>query len=910
MKRIYCLLLVLVLTGSCAFADEYPRYYMSEFACVAELKAAGLAKAQEVEEEGIVLLKNNGTILPLAEDSRVSVFGITCIDPVYGGTGSGEVETDSAADFVRSFEDAGFVVSNQELIEWYCKQKAEGNLGRNNFGIFEGKWNDVCKNLGDDYEQVRGTAAFFFIGRIGGEGSDMPHDAGKENVRGDGIDYLTLNVEERGILQGLKKLKDDGVITSITVIINSTNPISSGFLFDDKMGVDAALWVGSMGQSGVFAVGRIVSGAVNPSGSLPDTWWMDNMRDPVMNNFGARRYANADVFFPDRSHYEYTCYVAYQEGIYVGYRYTETRYTDVEQGRDGAGSFDYTADVAFPFGYGLSYTTFELSDMQVEKAEDGKNTVYTVSALVANTGNRAGKKTVQIYAQKPYTKYDEENGIEKAAVELVGFAKTSLLAPGDSQQVTVRIPEYYLTSYDTEKSEVFILDEGVYSLICAENAHDAAERLLAASETEQPEGLSPVDNDPLIWRFYQAFDERTYGAAFGTGGDVASRFAFADMNRYDGAEDNAVLYYSRADWEETVTEGPVELTMTNLMASDLVLTDDDLPDEGDFPALGVDSGLQLIDMMDIDWDNPFWDTFMDQLTFEELSEICCTGLRETVAVPRIGKPHTIDHNGPTGVTQSYNCFEESNGYAVINQDKDAYMTGTCYPCNGILAATFNEALIREVGKLVGEDAMWAGYSGLYGTGLNIHRSPYAGRVFEYYSEDSLLCGLMGAAWSQGVQSKGIYVYIKHLVLNDQEENREGLGTWCNEQALREIYLRAFELPIVYAGAKCVMSSYNRLGPIWSGSSHELLTDWLRGEVGLNGFVVTDMFDYDYMVGVNGIVAGNDIPDGKLLAAGYSLDAYREDGEASNPAVVQAMRTSAKRVLYTVLHSRAMDGIAK
>ncbi len=908
MKRLLSMLLALMLTGSCAHAEEYPRYYVSDFASVAELKTASLAKAQEVEEEGIVLLRNEGPVLPMAEGSRISLFGVTAIDPVYGGTGSGAVETSSADDFVRSFEDAGLTVTNRDLLNWYREQKAEENLGRSSYAIGEGKWSKVRKYLGENNEQIRDTAAFFILGRVGGEGSDMTGGAQKEDAGGDGKDYLTLNDAERSVLRGLKELKDDGVIASVTVIINSANPVSGAFLFDGELGIDAALWVGSLGQTGVAAVGRAVSGAVNPSGSLPDTWWMDNMQNPVMNNFGPQLYGNAEDFFPGRSYYEYTRYVVYQEGIYVGYRYTETRYTDVEQGRDNAGNFNYTDSVAFPFGFGLSYTTFALSDMRAEKTEDGRHSFYTVQVKATNTGSRAGKKTVQVYAQKPYTEYDKENTIEKAAVELAGFAKTGLLAPGESQQVSIQIPEYYLTSYDAENTEVFILDEGVYALACAENAHDAAERLLAVSASEALESLSPAKNDPLIWRFCQSFDAETYAASFGTGAEVSSLFSFADINRYDGAEENEAIYYSRNDWEGTMTEGPVSLTMTGLMATDLVLTDDDLPDDGDFPALDVDSGLQLIDLLDADEDDPLWDTFMDQLTFEELETLCCTGLRETAAVERIGKPYTVDHNGPTGVTQKYSYNPRGNGWAVVNHDPDANLTGTCSPCSGILAATFNEALIEEVGKLVGEDAMWAGYAGIYGPGLNLHRSPYGGRVFEYFSEDSLLTGLMGAAWSRGVQRKGVYVYCKHLAMNEQEENRAGLGTWCNEQALRELYLRAFELPIVYADAKCVMSSFNRFGPIWSGASYELLTDWLRGEVGLTGFVVTDMYDATYMVAANQITAGNDIPDGELLVGDLSLDAYREDGEAANPAVVQAMRESARRVLFTVLHSRGMDGI--
>ncbi len=902
MKRLIAVILILLC--GCARAEGYPRYFETAFSSVAELKAAGLEKALEVEQEGIVLLKNEKQTLPLAAGTRVSLFGITCVDPVYGGTGSGAVATDSASDFVQSFEAAGLQVANTELIGWYREEKAEDNLGRSPYAIGEGKWSKVKRRLDDNDSQIRGTAAFFILGRVGGEGSDMTNGAQKEDAAGNSTDYLRLNEAEESVLLGLKALKDEGIIASLTVIFNSANPVSCAFLFDGRYGVDAALWVGSVGQAGVDAAGQVISGQVNPSGCLPDTWWMDNLENPVMAHFGARAYADADDYFPGRSYYECTRYTVYQEGIYLGYRYTETRYTDVMEARAGAGEFDYDAAVAFPFGFGLSYTTFSLNDMRVERTGEGRGAAYAVSVSVTNTGEIPGKKAVQVYAQKPYTRYDQENAIEKPAVELAGFAKTGLLRPGDSQTLTIRVPEYYLTAYDAENTEAFILDEGVYALACAENAHDAARRFLTEKNAAEPESLSPCASDPLVWRFPQRFDGETYAASFGTGEEVSSLFSFADINRYDGAEDNAIPYYSRSDWAGAVTKEEAPLTMTDLMAIDLVLTDDSLPEGDEFPVLGEDHGLQLIDLLDADFGDSRWDDFMDQFTFEELEKICLTGLRQTAVVERLGKPRTVDHNGPTGVTQPYSIG--LNGYAAVAGDPEAHLCGTCYPCNGILAAAFNEALIEEVGQLVGEDAMWAGYAGIYGPGLNLHRSPYAGRVFEYFSEDSLLTGLMGAAWTKGVQSKGVYVYCKHLALNEQEENRAGLGTWCNEQALRELYLRAFELPIVYADAKCVMSAFNRLGPVWCGACPELLTDWLRHEVGMKGFAVTDMFDRTYMRPVNEIAAGNDIPDGELLAY-FSLAPYAEEGETPNAAVVQAMRLSAKRVLYTVLHSRGMDG---
>jgi beta-glucosidase len=321
--------------------------------------------------------------------------------------------------------------------------------------------------------------------------------------------------------------------------------------------------------------------------------------------------------------------------------------------------------------------------------------------------------------------------------------------------------------------------------------------------------------------------------------------------------------------------------------------------------------------MDAGYHDDIWTELLDQLTYAELSRLCAVGLRMTVSLPSIAKPETLDHNGPSGVTQLYSSG--SNGYANQNDDPDKNMTGTAYPCNGILAATMNDQLMEQVGELIGEDAMWAGYAGWYGSGLNIHRTPYAGRVFEYYSEDGILTGLIDSHETIGVQSKGVYVYNKHFALNDQELQRQGLGTWTNEQAMREIYLRAFELPIVNADAKNVMTSFNRIGAVWAGADKELVTEWLRGEAGMSGFAVTDMYEGDYMSKPHEVLAGNDIPDnypgntgtGVISGGsnlGFEFDAYSPDGETPNAQIARAMRESAHRILYTVLHSRGMDGI--
>lgn len=879
--------------------EGYARYFESKYNSIAELKAAGEAKVREVEGEGIVLLKNDNNILPLKEGSDVALVGVTILDPVYGGTGSGAVDANGAANYYDVMTQAGYNVVDKALLDYYVEKEAK----RNAHEIGEIKWSKVKKNNGDTIGN--GEDVIFVVGRVGGEGNDVTVTI--DDTLDD--DYLKLNENELSILEGLKELKDDGKIRSITMIINSANPMSVGFLNDEAYGVDAALWVGSVGQTGIYAVGDVISGKTNPSGSLPDTWWVDNQLNPVQNNFGSYTYADANNFDLGTNANKFNQYVVYQEGIYVGYKYTETRYEDVVMGTPNAGDFNYNSIVGYPFGFGLSYTSFSFSDMQVEKTGEGQQTSYDVSVKVTNTGAVAGKKTVQVYAQKPYTEYDKQNGIEKAAVELAGYGKTAILQPGESEVVKVNVPEYFLTSYDATGTGVYILDEGHYYLTVADDSHAAANNILAAKGMTTENGMTAAGDASLTYGMDYTFDAETYATSYGTGSEVKSLFADADVNRYEGSGDNSVVYYSRSNWAGTVTSGPVQLAMTAQIAADAKLDDSDLPDATgiEFPTMGESANLQLVNMMDYDYDDPQWDIFMDQLTYEQMAKLCANGLRMTINIDAIGKPLTVDHNGPSGVTQKYSVGE--NGYAVQTNDPQKDIKGTCYPCNGIIAATFNDELIREVGELIGEDAMWAGYAGLYGTGLNIHRSPYAGRVFEYYSEDGTLTGLVDAAETLGIQSKGVYVYNKHFVLNDQENNRAGIATWVNEQALREIYLRAFELPIVNADAKCVMTAFNRLGAQWAGAYTELLTDWLRGEAGMEGFAVTDMYDDTYMVKANEVVAGNDIPDNYVGDDISQFAAYGPNGTTPNAAVAQALRTSSKRVLYTVLHSRGMDGIS-
>ena len=916
---------------------EYIRYYESVYPSVKALKEAGFLKAREAEAEGAVLLKNNGA-LPLSP-GEVSLFGFTSMNPVYAGTGSGSVSTDEAPTFADALEEAGFT-PNRTLAAWYetcgySRQKTAASVvtGEPSRGarayIGEPAFETVERGAGTSFGH--GEAAVYVIGRVGGEGGDLNSAGQPDGVNGD---YLRLNEEEAGTLRALKALKDSGKLSCVILVINSANPLSAALIEDPAYGIDAALWAGSVGQTGLYAIGDILAGKVNPSGRLPDTWWADNLLNPAMANFGAYPYEGFSAL-SDLT-VEFSSYVVYQEGIYLGYRYTETRYEDAVLGRARTGAFDYGKTVAYPFGFGLSYTTFEYADMNVRKNGHGNETAYEVSVKVTNTGKTAGKETVQVYLQKPYTEYDRQNGVEKAAVELAGFAKTGVLQPGASETVTVTVPEYFFASFDTFGKGTYILDEGTYYLAAAANAHDAVNHILASKGRHLSDGMTAEGRADLVKSFPYGFDDTTYAVSLSTGEKIRPLFSGADINTYAGRGDNSVRYVTRDDWEGSLVffedrdgdgknDNYVRLAMTPELLRDEILDGSDIPrdpDDLDFPVYeSTETDLKLIDLRVnsegnvIAYDDPVWDLLLDQLSYVQTAKLCAVGLRMTAAIPEIGKPQTLDHNGPGGVTQKYGNGQ--NGYAAVLGDPDKDRTGTCFPCNGILAATFNTALLKEVGEIIGEDGMWAGYAGLYGSGVNIHRTPYAGRVFEYYSEDAVLTGLIDAAETLGIQSKGLYVYNKHFVLNEQENNRSGIGTWVPEQALRENYLRAFELPIRMADAKCVMSAFNRLGAEWCGACTALMTDWLRGEAGMTGFAVTDMYNVTYMSKPHMILAGNDIPDhspgrgaqeitDEVLAK--ELAPYGPMGSDPSALLAWHMRESAHRVLYTTLHSRAMDGI--
>lgn len=935
--------------------EEDTQYFKSAYTSLDSLMAAGRQTAEETMAEGVVLLKNENNALPLSAGSSLSLFSISSVDPVYGGTGSGNVDVSSAPNWKTAFERNGNFKINEALWNWYAAEEQAGykrTTGSTGPGVTGAKtigdatWSAVQAANGATFAQY-GDAALVFISRLGGEGSDMPRGSyaiskldDADGSKGDtvGGDYLKLSPVEQDLLRGLKAEKDAGTIKKIVVILNFANQVETAFLDDAQYGVDAALWIGTPGQVGMYAVSDILAGKVNPSGRLSSTFWADHSQNPSLANFGTTAYEGAPApLNDDGSLQQDSYYVVYQEGIYLGYRYTESRYEDYVMGTPKTGDFSYKAAVSYPFGFGQSYTDFSYSDYSVQKTGSGADTVYEVSVKVTNNGTAAGKEVVQIYLQKPYGEYNRQNSVEAASVELVGFAKTKLLAAGESQTVTIPVKERQFASYDSENAKTYVLVDGDYYLTAARDAHDAVNNILAKK------GFSPASTDGRMDAEGQAalvtdkitlgLDQQTYAKSEATGNDITNQFEYADWNKYEHRGDDTVTYMSRSDWEGTTPKDWDDHTV--LHWSQQLKDDQDMygrqgetklpADNGEYPAFGKISpeygrALSLIELRvdedgnEIPYDDPRWDALLDQLTWEEIAEVIPTGMRRTGQIASINKMETLDHNGPSGLTESYKSG--ARGLATLTDDPNKASKAMCYPAGGILAATFNTDLMYHVGDLIGEDALWAGYNGLYGPGSNIQRTPYSGRNFEYYSEDGYLSGMICAYESAAMEGHGLYVYNKHVGLNDQEDLRRGISVWANEQAIREIYMRAFELPITIAGteyngrtlkgASSVMLAFNRMGNHWSGMQKGMITGFLRNECGMTGIVVTDMWygtASPYMNLPMMLTAGGNLVDGMMKAEHL-------DGSCTGHAdVAWGMREAAHRILYTVVHSNAMNGVS-
>ena len=789
------------------------------------------AMAQELVQEGAVLLKDQNNALPLAEGTAVNLFGYGSVDPIYGGSGSGASDTSSNIDLVTGLTNAGFTV-NQELVDFYKKsgvsRAAQKGFEGSNFTPAEvpaAQYTDTLLQNAKAFSDV----AIVTFSRVGGEGGDLPQDmyAAGYSKTDDGRHYLELTQDEEDLLALIKAQGFSKVI----VLINSSNAMELGFLEDDS--IDAALWIGSLGSTGFNAVGEILSGKVNPSGRLSDTYAYDLTTAPAYWNAGDFTYSNL------KHHY-----VEYAEGIYVGYRFYETRYVDNTTGVCDEAA--YAKAVQYPFGYGLSYTTFEQSIADYKTTDSA----IEMTVEVKNTGAVAGKDVVQVYYTAPYT----IGGIEKSHVVLAGFAKTSLLQPGASEKVTVTFAPEDMASYDETGAKAYVLEAGTYQIKLMSNAHEVIDQ-----------------------REYEVPATITY-----SGDNARSTDLVAATNEFeDVAQGQIKQYVSRADWEGTL---PTTRTDGKTASAETVAAKENTPvyenNDSDQPITIADHGLTLEDMTGLDYDDPKWNDLLEQLSVDDMTNMISNGGWSTPEVASVGKPATNDLDGPAGINSLVSSLK-----------------GVSFPSEVIVGSSWNTDLAQRFGTAFGAEAAANHVVGLYAPGMNIHRTPFSGRNFEYYSEDGLLSGKMGAAMVQGVDSQGVYTYIKHFALNDQESNRLSISVWANEQSIREIYLKPFELSVKEGGTTAVMSSYSRLGNTWAGASKALLTDVLRNEWGFHGMVVTDsaMGNTSWMDINLALRAGGDM---MLCLMGVKLD-------SSSNTAQQAMRRACHNILYTQANSIAI-----
>lgn len=891
------------------------------------LRESDYAMGEEVEGEGAVLLFNYENALPLDKGNKVSAFGISSNNLSYAGFGSGGVDASTAPKLKTALAESGLEV-NPTLADFYengaakdYKRSTKSFFQTGEYGINEAPWSIYTDDVKNSFASY-GDAAIMVITREGGEDNDLPRtnsdfEASREasanifesaknpfnsDTSNDGKDgnYLSLSEDERELLRQLTNYKNQGVFKKVVVLINSSNALQFDFLQDSAIDVDAALWIGSVGYTGICAVADILVGDVTPSGSLPDTFYKDNMETPAMVNFGKTKFAN---WTEEMDKLGADCYTVYEEGIYTGYKYTESRYFDLVMGQNNAGNYNYDSLVAFPFGHGESYTSFEYGDMEMKERDDG----FEISVKVTNTGDVKGKEVVQIYMSSPYTEYDKANQIEKSAVELVGFGKTQILQPGASETVTVRVEKEVMKAYDAFGAKTYIVDDGDYCFVAARNAHKAANNLLAYEGKKTTDGMDGEGDAELVSVYHQdKFDDTTYGEN-ADGYAVTNQFDDADLRIYeDGAQAEGIQLLSRRDWKGTYPQAENHaagtLRFTQKMEEDVSRGDAFTVDEdvdATMPAYGAKNGLTLAGMRGLDYDDPKWDLLLDQMTYEEQAELCSQGYHQTVAVESIAKPATKDENGPVGLTRTF-MGSETRCMA--------------YPSCPVMGATMNTELINRMGQQIGLDALHANFQGLYGPGVNIHRTPYCGRNFEYFSEDSMLSGLICQAETLGIQSKGMYVYAKHFALNDQETLRHGICTFASEQTIRENYLKAFEYVLAAdkGNGHAAMTSFNRIGVVWAGAHEGLLTNVLRGEWGFDGFTITDCWTDIGESANSGNYFGNAAR--AVLAGGDTLDgtpegAYNDKALKNSPTFCQALRESTKRICYVQANSSAMNGLA-
>ena len=851
--------------------------------------ANGLAVAQKIEEEGAVLLKNNGA-LPLAESNRkINLLGYASVNPVYGGTGSGGSSyTANRTDFVKAFTDAGFEV-NQNLVSLYTPKDGEGgNTFSVDFSIPELPATEaLAKDMGTDFaytgdcsfdsmKEFSDTAVVVFS-RKGGEGNDLPTSMAESTsyAPDQSKHYLELNSAERSLLE-----QAEATFENVIVLINSGNAMELGFLEDS--GVDAALWIGDPGDVGTVGIVNILTGAVNPSGRLPDIYPYEVESTPSYYNFDTFEYTNSkDCFKNFESHPAYL--VEYQEGIYVGYRYYETRdsYDYTTREGDSKTGLSYNDVVQFPFGYGLSYTTFDWELENTLPTAVSSSDTLEWQVKVTNTGSVAGKDVVELYYTAPYySKTEGGSGIQKAGAVLGGFAKTDVLQPGESQTVTITMPVEQMASYDAQcyytSTGSYVLEAGDYQLSLRTDSHRIKNNLTATCTVAQNE----------------VFQEQAAGKNIENCKYVSKRSTdeVTAVNQFEDVAGN-ITYMDRDTWQivpgtnKEATAEQLEAFNTALVVGDAYVNADDTA-----PTFGAKNGLTLKDMVGLDYNDPQWDTLLDQLTLNDMYALLGADGWGSAAVASIGKGQTYEMDGPAALSYVFDAFMGTCTYQTVS-----------YPAEILLAATWNVDLAAQFGDAISQEGKAWDISGWYAPGANIHRNAFAGRNFEYYSEDGFLSGSISAATVGAAEANGMYCYIKHFALNERETQRHyGLCTWANEQAMREIYFIPFEKAVKDGGSTAIMSSYNNLGTTWAGASTALLTNVLRNEWGFIGTVITDNNEeHGFMDIEKAVLAG-----GSTLLYGWGVKTF--DNLSKTATGQLKMREAAHQYLYTLANSYGVD----
>ena len=812
-------------------SNQDTNYYKSDYgadiydvSALEQLEADAAREAIGETEDGVVLLKNDNNALPLAEGSGVSLFGNNTVNPNYSyhSTGNSMQELVTYVGAMKAVYDV-----NQDLISAYensgvsrVKSVTDPVIGEAPASLYT----DALK------QSWKGDAAIVLLTREASEDCDVVLKTSE------GISQLAMSRSELDMMSMLKAEKAAGNLSKIIVLINSNYAIELGWL--DDYGVDACLWIGTPGIVGFTGVANVLTGKVSPSGKLPDTYAVNSLSAPAIVNANTNTYewTNLDevtAYCADDAKYV-SYYMIYAEGIYVGYKYYETRYEDTVLGQGNAssaagasngGAWSYTDEVSYPFGYGLSYTTFEQKLDSVTYHED--TDTYTVKVTVTNTGDTAGKSVVQVYAQTPYGDYEKANQVEKAAVQLAAFDKTGLLEPGASETLEIEVERYLLASYDYTKAKTYILSAGDYYLSIGDDAHDALNNILAAKGVSGMVDVlgNSASGDPAktyTWN-QDSLDAETYSRSRNNGAAVTNLFDSADVNHWI---DNTVTYLSRSDWEGTY---PVPIAITATQEMMVELDDQNYSKPADSPSVnsftqGVSSGLTFVAMKDVDYNDPLWETFIDQLTIEEMCSIL-PDQNGSVELTSVGLP--ASYRG-----DDMDCLEQVHFKA---NDK----SGIVWPSSPLMAATFDRERIAARAALTGNEGIFMGCTEIWSGGPNFHRTQYCGRNNAYYSEDATLDYYIGQLMTENCQKYGVILGYKHLTLNDQEYRRESIATFANEQTIREIYMRAFEGAYSKAGCLGVMTAFNRVGLTYGGSCGAVLNDLLRGEWDFKGVVCSD-----------------------------------------------------------------------